>query len=173
MATIQDIWSTLGNDEHRPYVLLDVAGLERGYDQLPKAAFATIECLFTGDLGDELRDVAPYLARITSRDNAVRDALGALMAEKVATLVELTQPGEVTFAQLHRHFRKHNLVYNIEGDPRFFRYHDPRLLIGTLAAFDAAQRANFFGPVSRFTLHTDDQGFVRCHCQGEEFAVSA
>ena len=173
MAKIQEIWNELRDGEQLPYVLLDVAGLERGYAQLPLAAFGEIECLFTGDLGDELRDVAPYLARAASFDVTVRDVLAGLMDQQVASLVELRDPQDVSFSQLHRHFRKFNLVYNAEGNPLFFRYHDPRVLLQSLKVFDGTQRVNFFGPVARFTVLQGDDGFVRCSRHGNELALSA
>jgi len=172
LATIQDIWSTLRDGEQLPYVLLDVAGLERGFDQLPASAFSAVECLFTGDLGDELRDVAPYLARLKSLEPAPRDAIAALMQAHVATLVEVADAA-MTFSQLHRHFRKHNLVYSPEGNPLFFRYHDPRVLLDVLKSFDAAQRTAFYGPVSQFTLVDADGVYVRCHVQSEPAALTA
>ena len=149
-----------------------MAGLERGFEQLPKDAFSQIECLFTGDLGEELRDVAPYLARLSSLEPAQRDAIASLMQEQVATLVELADPS-VSFSHLHRHFRKYNLVYSPEGNPLFFRYHDPRVLLDVLKSFDGAQRASFYGPVAQFTLVDADGDYVRCHFQSEPAAVSA
>lgn len=171
MATIQDIWNDLRAGEQTPYVLLDIAGFERGYAQLPQAAFASIECLFTGDLADELRDVAPYLARAASFDNSVRDVLAGLMVDQIATLVELSDPA-TTFSQLHRHFRKFNLVYSAEGNPLFFRYHDPRVLLDALKVFDEPQRKIFFGPAAQFTFFAGDPGYVRCQASGAELLLS-
>ena len=168
MASFQDIWNEMREAEQLPCVLLDVAGLERGFAQLPAAAFSSIECLFTGDLADELRDVAPYLARAASFELPVRDALAALLKTQVAALVELADPA-TTFAHLHRHLRKFNLAYNAAGNPRFFRYYDARLMLQMLTKFNADKRKHFFGPISRFTFFRQERAtqpgvFVRCQC---------
>ena len=58
----------------------------------------------------------------------------------------------LTFSELHRHFRKMNVVYGPEGNPLFFRYYDPRVLPSVLEVMEPDQLSTFFGPVERFAL---------------------
>ena len=47
-----------------PYLLIDAAGFEGGWDEVPQQPWQMAESLFLGDLAIELRDVAPYLVQV-------------------------------------------------------------------------------------------------------------
>lgn len=164
MAQLSDLW-TRWRDAQRPppYMLLDGAGFEQGAAGIPRQAFAELECLFTGDLADELEDVAPYLARLASWDNVVRDTVDGLLRGHLGMIVlPALAAQEQTFADLHRHFRKHNVVYGPEGQPMYFRYVDPRALLDVLDAFDGRQLEAFFGPVEMLVMHDREAQLAQC-----------
>lgn len=114
-----------------PYLLLDAAGLPNGAASLPTTLCDQLECLFTGDLAEELADVAPYLGRLQPIDDDLVPSLGDLLTSQAAMIVLPFRPPngiEPTFATLHRHFRRFNVVYGPDGKPLFFRYYDPRVI---------------------------------------------
>lgn len=175
MAQLSDLWSSWRDAQRpAPYVLLDAAGLEQGAAGIPREAFSELECLFTGDLADELEDVAPYLARLQSWDNAVRDTVEGLLRGHLGMIVLPTLAAQegLTFADLHRHFRKHNVVYGPEGQPLFFRYVDPRALLDVLETFDGRQLESFFGPVEMLVMHDREGRLVQCWLRNGGLVVS-
>lgn len=155
MTSFADIWAGLQQaGKPTPYVLIDCAGIDGGEARIPHDAFSEIECLFTGDLAIELANVGPYLGRLRSLEMDVANGVEDLLSRHVGTLVVLTDPApeaaELTFSQVHRHFRKFNVVYGPDNKPLFFRYYDPRALTDVLKLLDAKQLFDFFGPVDMF-----------------------
>lgn len=139
-------------DGAQVWALIDASGLERGRAGIDAESFEELECLFTGDLAVELADVAPYLVQVDVHRDDVAGALQALMDSEC--LVLLVGPGgrTLSFAELHRHLRKFNVVYAPDGQALFFRYFDARALPGVLEVLDPNQLAAFFGPVSRIIV---------------------
>lgn len=177
MATFASIWQALQQASAPvPYLLIDCAGIDGGEARLPREAFAELECLFTGDLAVELANVGPYLARLKSYAPNVRNVVQDLLERQVATLVVLRQPesgqDDPTFAQLHRHFRKFNVVYDPGGRPLFFRYYDPRVVIGVLDVLDAAQLDAFFGRVDSLIVSGADGQAIRCQRRAGTVALT-
>ena len=76
-----------------------------------------------------------------------------------------------TFSQLHRHFRKFNVVYDPDGKPLFFRYYDPRVIVEVLSVLEPQQLDAFFGPVESLVLVDGEARTVRCYRQGGRLAV--
>jgi hypothetical protein len=170
---IDQVWAqVLANEASLPFVLLDAAGFERGRAQFPDSIFSSLECLFSGDLADELEDVAPYLGQLASVDADVKDTIDDLLMRQLAILVQLGDDA-VSFSELHRHLRKFNVVYGPEGNPLFFRYYDSRVLVDVLNVLDAGQRDAFFGPIASLVLAPEPARLVRCFRRGAELAVVA
>jgi hypothetical protein len=176
MASFTDIWFDLQQaGKPTPYLLVDCAGIEGGEARLPKHIFSELECLFTGDLAIELADVGPYLGRLQSFEPEVASAVEDLLSRHVGILVVLEDsPPEqagITFSQLHRHFRKFNVVYGPDGKPLFFRYYDPRAVVDVLKALAAMQLEVFYGPVSTFILFGRNEQAVRCRVDSGSLTV--
>jgi hypothetical protein len=145
MTTFDTLWRDWRQSgAPAPYVLINCAGLERGADQLHEAGFERLECLFLGDLAEELRDVAPYLAWSSRMDDAAASVVRHLSLQQVAILAEL-RDANTTFERIHRHLRKFNIVYGPDGNPLYFRYADARVLPQVLATFPAEQLDEFLG----------------------------
>jgi hypothetical protein len=174
MASFQDLWAGLEQaGGASPYLLIDCAGIEAGAAALPRDACAELECLFTGDLAEELADVAPWLGRLRSYGHEAVAVAEDLLQRQAGMLVVLAagEGAPPTFAQLHRHFRKFNVVYDPGGKPLFFRYYDPRVIVDVLKVLEPEQLDAFFGPVDSLVLMDATQAPVRCFRQGGKLAV--
>ena len=177
MTSFADIWGSLQQaGKPTPYVLIDCAGIDGGEPRIPHDAFSELECLFTGDLAIELANVGPYLGRLKSYEPEVKAVVEDMLNGQVALLVMLQEvtdeQAEITFSQLHRHFRKFNVVYDPSGKPLFFRYYDSRLMVDVLNMLEPDQRNAFFGPIASFVLAREPAKLVRCFRRGGEVAVA-
>lgn len=177
MPAFTEIWSQLQQPgQPAPYVLIDCAGVEGGAERLPRDIFDEFECLFTGDLAEELEDVAPYLGRLGSLGPEAQAVVEDLLARHLGILVTLPPPAgndePPSFAAVHRHFRKFNVVYGPEGKPLFFRYYDPRVIIDVLKVLDEQQLNSFFGPMDQLCLAGVDGGIVQCEPAAGQLLVS-
>ena len=177
LVSLASIWGSLEQARKpTPYVLIDCAGIDGGQSGILREAFSELECLFTGDLALELADVGPYLGRMKSYDPNVKAVLENMLESHVALLLTLEIPvaehEEITFSQVHRHFRKFNVVYDPTGKPLFFRYYDPRVLVNVLAELDAEQLNDFFGPVDTMILADLNGVATSCALQGGKLLVS-
>lgn len=171
MASFESIWAGLQQAGiPLPYMLIDCAGLDGGEARIPREAFAELESLFTGELAVELANVGPYLGRLKSYAPEVQAVVHDLVEKQVGILVVLQVAGaeqpEVRFSQLHRHFRKFNVVYDPAGKPLFFRYYDPRVLIDVLSVLAPEQLDEFFGPIQSLDLHDEAGDFAEFQHQG-------
>jgi hypothetical protein len=165
MAGFAGMWNGMRDGgSATPYLLIDSAGLPGGRAQIPEQAFSRLECLFTGDLAIELADVGPYLGRLRSLEKPVTDAVEELLLAQVACVAILREPAatEGSFADLHRQFRKLNVVYGPDGQPLFFRYYDPRVILDVLTVLDAAQLEAFFGTLEALVFADAEGEMVRC-----------
>jgi hypothetical protein len=178
MASFGDVWNQLQQTgAPPPYMLLDCAGLETGAAALPRENFAELDCLFTGDLAVELADVAPYLGRIRAFDAEAAAVTEDLLQRHLGMLVVPRAAADgadaITFSQVHRHFRKFNVVYDPEGKPLFFRYYDPRVIVEVLSVLETEQLDAFFGPIDSLVLVDGEARTVRCFRQSGKLAVQA
>ena len=176
MTTFANFWSGLKQTaQAAPYLLIDCAGIEGGEPRIPKSVFAELECLFTGDLADELADVGPYLGRLAELSDEVGAVVKDLLDRQVALLVILQDAArpedELTFGQLHRHFRKFNVVYGPDGAPLFFRYYDPRVLPDVLGVLDEKQLKAFFGPIDKLSFADRSSQIMSLRVQAGELAT--
>ena len=178
MTSFADIWRGLQQaGKPTPYVLIDCAGIDGGESRIPHDAFTELECLFTGDLAIELANVGPYLGRLKSYEPEVKAAVEDMLNGQVAMLVTLQdamdEQAEITFSQLHRHFRKFNVVYDPSGKPLFFRYYDPRVLLDVMSVLEPEQLNAFFGPVDALVLIDRESQVKRCFRQAGKLEIQA
>lgn len=177
MSAFTELWSQLKQPgQPAPYMLIDCAGVEGGAERLPRDIFDEFECLFTGDLAEELEDVAPYLGRLASLGPEAQAVVEDLLARHLGILVTLPPPlgndESTSFAAVHRHFRKFNVVYGPEGKPLFFRYYDPRVIVDVLKVLDEQQLNSFFGPMERLVVNQSDGVLVNCAVAGGKLLVT-
>ena len=177
MTTFDEVWSLLRRGEHGgAFMLIDCAGVDGGRARLPTAAFAELESLFTGDLAMELADVGPWLGRLAPAAPGASAAVLDLLQRQVGVLVVMATPeggaSGPSFSQVHRHFRKFNIVYGADGRPLFFRYCDPRVVLDVLKVFTARQLEEFFGGADELVLTRADGQIVRCRRQAGTLLVA-
>lgn len=134
------------------WALIDASGLDRGRADIDTERFKQVECLFTGDLAVELNDVAPYLAELDVYRDDAAGIIQALMERECIVLLIGPSDRVLSFADLHRHLRKFNVVYGPDGQALFFRYSDSRTLPGVLEVMDAKQCNAFFGPLTSIVV---------------------
>ena len=93
MSAFTELWSQIKQPgQPAPYMLIDCAGVEGGAERLPRDIFDEFECLFTGDLAEELEDVAPYLGRLASLGPEAQAVVEDLLARHLGILVTLPPP---------------------------------------------------------------------------------
>ncbi|CAN5317089.1 hypothetical protein BH11PSE10_BH11PSE10_13440 [soil metagenome] len=166
-AAFSEVWEALRQSgKPPPYLLIDCAGIEGGEQNLPKPIFDELECLFTGDLAEELADVGPYLGRLANYAPETMQAVHALLLAQVGILVlpaakENPLEAPDAFSVLHRHFRKFNVVYEKSGKPLFFRYYDSRIFKLILSVLTASQLTAFFGVVDQFLVIDETDRLAR------------
>jgi hypothetical protein len=81
------------------------------------------------------------------------------------------QAVEKPIRQIHRHFRKFNVIYGPDKKPLFFRYYDPRVVLDVLKVLDLQQLEGFFGPVKVFLLSGPAGDVIQCGLQGEGLEI--
>ena len=100
--------------------------------------------LYRGSSADDLYAIAPYLARV---DSALLEWICAnLWTAPWGIFASTAAP----LAVLRSHFRKFLIVDAPNDESWYFRFYDPRVLARFLPTCDAAQLADFFGPVDTF-----------------------
>jgi len=176
MSAFTELWSQLKQPGlPAPYMLIDCAGVEGGAARMPRDIFDEFECLFTGDLAEELEDVAPYLGSLGGLGPEAQAVVEDLLVRHLGILVTLPPPAgseePPSFSQVHRHFRKFNVVYGPEGKPLFFRYYDPRVIVDVLKVLDEQQLKAFFGPVERLVVKQTDGVLAACTVAAGELLV--
>ena len=109
-------------------------------------------CLFRGEIGADLAEVAPYLVQLDPGSEftswVIRQGWGNHYGIFAAASSD--------FRAMRRHFRSFLIVYDEIGTPLRFRYYDPRVLRLFLPACDPAESATIFGPVTSYLLEDDD-----------------
>jgi hypothetical protein len=162
-TSIDEFLAGLAHSGAETLMLLDCARIPSGAEGLPQELFETLECLFTGDLADELADVAPYLGQLRPLSEPAIQEIKELLVGRVGILLlppEVTDQDPKSFSEVHRHLRKFNMVNGPDGRPLFFRYYDPSVVddlrnaslksligkvfepFGTLVYCSGAQRLN-------------------------------
>jgi hypothetical protein len=145
-ALKQLLWAAGG--EH-VYALLDGASvpglLERLYAPPPRPGF---HCLLQGDQPPDVAHVAPYIVAL-ERDSELSDwVLGSGWGNHWASFVL----AGCALRPLWFHLRTLCTVYGPDGNPKLFRYYDPRVLRAFLPTCSAEQVLQMFGPAARFVV---------------------
>ncbi len=140
------------SDLKKMYAIVDTAREEAIYGKLVHSRIEGA-CLYRGQEATELADVAPYLVKL-NKDDAFTDWLfencwGNSWGIFLESSLELPE--------LKRHFRKFIMIYDEEGKSLYFRFYDPRVLRVMMPIFDDDQVKQFFGPVERYLVETEEE----------------
>jgi Domain of unknown function (DUF4123) len=161
-ALKQVLWAAPGD---RVYALLDGASIGRLLDRLYAEPRLQFECLLHGQLPPDVAEVAPYLVAL-ERDSE--------LAEWVIAHGWGNHWGSFALARCDLrtawfHLRTLNIVHGPDGNPKLFRYYDPRVLRMFLPTCTPAQVLQMFGPVSAFVAEGEaaSSALVFAHAGGE------
>lgn len=110
------------------------------------------ECLFRGELSEGMEFVAPYLVHVVEGTRfyswLLEDGWGKHFGVFALANAKLLP--------MRLHFRKNLRVYTEAGDPKLFRYYDPRVLRVYAPTLSGEEIGAFFGPVTRFLCESKD-----------------
>jgi hypothetical protein len=107
--------------------------------------------LFAGEMGELLKDVAPYLARCPQDSPLMKWLLEEGWGDSWGIFVHT----DLTLEELRRHLKRFLLVKDEEGRRYHFRFYDPRILRAFLPVCTPAEAAQFFGRIRRFLVEGD------------------
>jgi hypothetical protein len=146
-AVLQRLFPRAAAEDANVFAVVDCARDRRIYREMKRGALA-YESLFSGALSPALREVAPYLVRLSEDDMFteyfVEEGWGQAWGICVA--------GRATHYGVRRHLRTLLRVRAAEGRWLLFRYYDPRVLSVFLPTCSPEQLDQMFGPLLRFDL---------------------
>ncbi|MCC7373202.1 MAG: DUF4123 domain-containing protein [Verrucomicrobiales bacterium] len=121
---------------------------------------ATTQCLFAGEKGNRLDDVAPHLFQYDVSGQVAELIVGPGKDNDCGILFDST----VGFEVVRRHFRRFLVVRRARDMKKvLFRFYDPRVLRAFLPACTDAELSEFFGPIAAFHCEGDDPGTVQTY----------
>lgn len=135
------------------YLILDAA---RGVDVPALAREMGAECrsLYSGESGDHLADVAPYLLPVSARSRLLEWFAGE-WGRAVGVLLR----SRLDMNGVRDHLRTLLIVKEPESGERcLFRFYDPRALRSFLPECSAEEAREFFGPVAAWWCENADGG---------------
>jgi hypothetical protein len=147
---IQYLW---GDSVELCYAVLDGARDPRVHPAVIQAELPH-RCLFSGALGKELTEAAPYLVQLKRGAEGTRSLLRLGWGQSWG--IYLTSAADIE--QLRRHLRRFLRVEDERGKRLFFRYYDPRVFRTYLPTCDEGELATIFGPVTRFMAEAPTPG---------------
>ena len=112
--------------------------------------------LYMGQSEEYLSSVAPYLFAYQPESEFSKWLLEKGWGNSWGIFVDTT----IDLEQLQKHFRKFLMVKTEDGKELYFRFYDPRVLRIFLPTCDEQQLKDFFGPVSSFSMESEDQEFA-------------
>jgi len=146
----------------RIFALLDAARAPLGPFQAEQAALE-LQSLFSGDLGERIKDVAPYVIDFPL-EGSFKDWWFSQWAGSIGILLETT----ATLFAVRKHFRTLLMVRDNAGKRCLFRFYDPRVLRAFLPACSKEELARFFGPIIAFHCESDGGDALMTYRQSKD-----
>ncbi|WP_419807514.1 DUF4123 domain-containing protein [Sphingomonas sp.] len=141
------------SDSQPLFAIVDAARGPAVHGVLHAAADVQCQSLYDGARGNELARVAPHLVRLAPAS----PILDALVARGFGRSWGVYLTSAEPFADVRRHLRRFLLVKTEAGKQLYFRYYDPRVLPLVLPELNAAELADFFGPVGSYLAEGEDR----------------
>jgi len=138
------------------YAVLDGASIPE-LRQLLYSLKPEHECLYLGELADDMAEVAPYLVHLEPEAPFTRTVLEQGWGKHWGIFVE----SEASIRELRQHFRRFLTVYDPEGKAMLFRYYDPRVLRSYLPTCNAEELGKLFGPVKAYFAEDEKPGSMQ------------
>jgi len=129
------------------YALLDAACDER-IVHLLRTSGEEHQSLYEGSQAEEMAHFAPYLVRLPADSALLKTLEKTDTAKSWGVYLSCEKP----FQELRKHLRRFLMVELPNGKKVLFRYYDPRVLRAFLPTCNAAEAAEFFGPVKRYAM---------------------
>jgi hypothetical protein len=134
------------------YAVLDGASVP-GLPQKLFESQTSNNCLYRGELSDELIHVAPYLVRLSPGSVFVEWLFSECWGKHWGIFAQ----SEVSASSLQKHFRSLLTVNDESGNPLLFRFYDPRVLVPFLMTCAIEELNIIFGPVKYFFAESFDK----------------
>jgi hypothetical protein len=148
--TIYDFVPETWQPPHRPYAVLDACDDPLALEYIHSPEIIS-ECLFKGSAERDFAAIAPYL--ITIDEPTFLWLTGSHRQVPWGIFVQ-SQAGMKT---LRQHFRKFLLAVDDTHTEYYFRFYDPRVLPVYLDSCTAKERNDFFGPIDKFGVLSDEK----------------
>jgi hypothetical protein len=140
---------------HYNYLLFDAARAEHNLYKA-KELNISVQSLYKGTAEEDLEDVAPYLFdlknNIPFEDWFHEEGWG----NSWGTFLFSNQD----FDQVYKHFRRFLIIRTEDGEQLYFRLYDPRVLRIFLPTCDEKQLKDFFGPIEKFAMESEDPNYA-------------
>ena len=126
------------------YAILDAARDQEIYHKLRESGIRDCVSLFRGAKARELALVAPYLVCMPRDHDYTKWVVKGGWGNSWGIFLE----SSADLRTLENHFQQIIMVRNEDNDLLYFRFYDPRVLRNYLPTCNAAEREDFFGPVT-------------------------
>lgn len=103
-------------------------------------------CLFRGELEPDMAEVAPYMVGLIPETPFTEWILDQPLGGHWGIFARTRQ----SIIEMRKHFRSLVTIYNEEGNPKIFRYYDPRVFRSFLPTCNGGELKEFFGTVSEY-----------------------
>ncbi|MGL4320995.1 MAG: DUF4123 domain-containing protein [Paracoccaceae bacterium] len=134
----------------RAYALID-ASQSPDIAVLLEAFNSPSRCLFDGDVGEDLGEVAPWLVELTRFDDAwdwfIEDGYGKNWAILLHSRLEM--------ARLKTQLKRFLKITDEKGESFFFKYYRPKHLNAYLPVFDDVQMTSFMKGIETIFAESD------------------
>ena len=134
-------------DASNTFAVLDGASVPGLLDKLEQWQPEFV-CLYRGELKPDLAEVAPYLVRLDPGTEITEWILSKGWGNHWG-IFAITESDLQAICQ---HLRRFLTVYDENGNPRLFRFYDPRVLQVYLPTCNQKELESFFGPVGSYLL---------------------
>jgi hypothetical protein len=148
---LRKVLSLLYSDGQPVYAVLDAAQ----EDRLPaflKAYSVEHSSLYEGDSGEQMKDVAPYVALLPKKSQL----LPLLMKEGWGRSWGIYLNSDADLTKVREHLRRLLTVKDEDGRLLYFRFYDPRVLRVFIPTCTPEESKEFFGLISRFVVEGDN-----------------
>jgi hypothetical protein len=146
----EHIWWA-GSDKYHIYAILDSARDEAILAQITLSGVEN-RCLFEGQKGFDLAEVAPYVVPLKKNASFTDWLLGSGWAKSWGIFLR----SDGSLKQMQRHFRYFTKVYDDELQPVYFRFYDPRVFRVYLPTCNEEELDAIFGPCWQLYAESED-----------------
>ena len=146
----KQIWWA-GSDKYNIYAILDSARDEAILGQIMLSGVEN-RCLFEGQKGFDLAEVAPYVVPLKKDAPFTNWVLGSGWGKSWGIFLR----SDASLKHMQKHFRYFTKVYDDEMRPVYFRFYDPRVFRVYLPTCNEEELDTIFGPCWAIFSESED-----------------